>query len=75
MEPSLRKQFTTYNGRRYRMCVYQVGVPPHSEPGWAGFAEDSRVYLGGTGHLPSRALAMLAVARIISRHEAGRKEP
>lgn len=81
MEPSLRPQFTTYNGHRYRMCVYRVFSPEQSEalkhrhiPSseaamWGGFAESARFYLGGTGHHLTRARAMRAVAQRIADHE------
>lgn len=60
-------QMTTYNGRRYRMCVYRT-----AGTGWGGFVESSRYYEGGTRAWPSRRLAMLEAARIVARVEAQR---
>jgi hypothetical protein len=55
------QQFTTYNGKRYRVCVYECAGDT-----WGGFVEDRRYYLGGTGVWPTRAAAMLAAARIVA---------
>lgn len=59
-------QFTTYNGRRYRMCAYPIAAG-----GWSGFVESRRYYEGGTGAWSTRRAAMLAAARIVARDARG----
>lgn len=50
----------TVRGRHYRVCVYAT------TGGWAGFAESSRYYVGGTGEHASRRRAVLAAVRLVA---------
>ena len=65
IHPAPREQMTRYNGRRWRMCVYEV--QPREGLTWGGFVEDSRHYLGSTGPCRSRRAALIEAAKIIAK--------